>query len=255
MQEWAVILLIGMIVFSTFTIEGIAGFGSTVMALPFVIMLTGLEKAVPLLSSLNLLLALFLICRSWRNISFREYFYIVIHVGFGVAVGLFMMDHLPRKLLIGLLTFFTLFVGVRGVWKTLKNNAEALKRDKKPQKGLLSRIILFCGGIFQGAFGSGGPLVVMYAAGAIPEKTVFRATLPLLWFTTNSFMNLKWILAGNVWDKQLFFRFLWALPFIAAGMIFGDHLHWKVDQKKFTLLVYTLLIIVAVILGTNCIRS
>lgn len=251
MQEWVLILLIGLTVFSTFTIEGIAGFGSTVMALPFVIMLIGLEKAVPLLSSLNLLLAVFLICRSWRNIAFREYFYIVGHVGIGVVAGLFMMDLLPRKILIGLLTFFTLFVGIRGLWKTIRNKEEVIN-GKKQGKGIFSSLILFCGGIFQGAFGSGGPLVVMYAAKAIPEKTTFRATLPLLWFTTNSFMNVKWFLAGNVWDKQLFFRFLWALPFIAAGMIFGDYLHWKVNQKVFTLLLYFLLIIVAVILGINC---
>lgn len=250
MQEWVLILLIGLIVFSTFTIEGIAGFGSTVMALPFMIMLIGLEKAVPLLSSLNLLLAIYLISRSWRNISFREYIYIVIHAAPGVIAGLLMMDHLPRKILIGLLTFFTLFVGIRGLCKTIKNKEAAISRTK-PDKGLFSRVILFCGGIFQGAFGSGGPLVVMYAAKAIPEKTVFRATLPLLWFTTNSFMNVKWFLSGNVWDKQLFFRFLWALPFIAAGMIFGDYLHWKVNQKLFTLLLYTLLIIVAIILGIN----
>lgn len=251
MQEWLLILLIGMVVFSTFTVEGIAGFGSTVMALPFVIMLIGLEKAVPLLCSLNLLLALFLICRSWRKINFREYLFIVANVTAGVLVGLFLMDYLPNKIMIGLLTVFTLFVGLRGVWKTLKSN-ETAAVPKPGKKNFLSCLTLFSGGIFQGAFSSGGPLVVMYAAKAIPEKTTFRATLPLLWFTTNFIMNLKWIIAGNVWDRQLGMRFLWALPFICAGMIFGDYLHWKVDQKKFTLLVYTLLTLVAVILGVNC---
>lgn len=252
MNEWMIILLIGIVVFSTFTIEGIAGFGSTVMALPFVIMLIGLEKAVPLLASLNLLLAVFLICRSWKMISFREYLFIVTNVGAGVIIGLFMMDHLPQKILIGLLTLFTLFVGIRGVWRTVKNSNAQIDRQPR-EKGIFSRLILFAGGIFQGSFSSGGPLVVMYAAKAIPEKTVFRATLPLLWFTTNSIMNIKWLLTGNVWNRQLFVHFLCALPFIAAGMILGDYLHWKVDQKKFTLLVYSLLIAVAVILGLNCI--
>ena len=252
MPEWWLILLIGTVVFCTFTVEGIAGFGSTVMALPFVILLIGLKQAVPLLSSLNLLLALFLICRSRRNIVWREYLFIVLNVGAGVPVGLFMMDRLPQKILIGLLTFFTLAVGAGGIRKTLKDRPVAADRGHK--KNLLSCLILFCGGIFQGAFSSGGPLVVTYAAKAIPEKNTFRATLPLLWFTTNFIMNLKWIWAGNVWSRPLFLHFLWALPFIGAGMLLGDHLHRKVDQKKFTLLVYGLLIVVAVILGISVFR-
>lgn len=254
MQEWLLILLIGIVVFSTFTVEGITGFGSTIMALPFVIMLIGLDKAVPLLSSLNLLLALFLICRSWKHIAFREYLFIVLNVGAGVLVGLFMMDYLPQNILIGLLTIFTLFVGIRGVWKTRKEEP-SLTVPQLRKKDLFSHLILFGGGIFQGAFSSGGPLVVMYAAKAIPEKSTFRATLPLLWFSTNFIMNLKWLIDGDVWDKQLLIRFAWALPFICGGMLLGDSLHHKTDQKKFTLLVYSLLILVAVILGINCIAG
>ena len=249
MIDWTFILT-GMIVFFTFTVEGIAGFGSTIMALPFVIMLIGLNKAVPLLSSLNLLLALFLICRSWRNIDLKEYFFIVVNVSFGVLAGLFFADYLPQKILIFVLAFFTVFVGVRGLVLTLKkSNAEDI--EVKKSKSFADRLILFAGGIFQGAFSSGGPLVVMYAAENIREKTRFRATLPLLWFTTNSIMNIKFIAAGNVWDKMLLIRFCCALPFIGAGMLFGDYLHWKVEQKKFVLLVYVLLIIVAFILFGN----
>ena len=254
MLSWQIILLTGIIVFATFTIEGIAGFGSTVMALPFVVMLIGLDKAVPLLSSLNLLLAVFLICRSWRNIDFREYVYIVINVVFGVAAGLFMMDYLPQKILIALLVAFTFFVGLKGLCVTLKKRT-ANNGVQGSKKNFFSRMILFAGGVFQGAFSSGGPLVVMYAAKAIPEKNRFRATLPLLWFTTNSIMNIKWLLAGKVWDRQLFMQFLWALPFIAAGMLFGDYLHGKIEQKKFTMLVYSLLIAVSFILLYNLCRS
>ena len=54
MSEWEIVLIAGCIVLTTFTVEGIAGFGATVMALPFVTMLVGIDKAVPMLSSLNI---------------------------------------------------------------------------------------------------------------------------------------------------------------------------------------------------------
>ena len=68
MNEYCLILIAGVIVFTTFTVEDIAGFGATVLALPFVTMLIGVEKAVPMLSTLSVAAAFMmggnLICKS-----------------------------------------------------------------------------------------------------------------------------------------------------------------------------------------------
>lgn len=254
MNEWSIILIAGCVVFTTFTVEGIAGFGATVMALPFVAMLVGIDKAVPMLSSLGVLLSLFIVLRSWRDLDLKEYGYIVLHVGLGVPVGLFMMDHLPKTQLIALLVCFMFFVGIRGLL-TLFRNQDKSELPKPCKKNFLSRIILFLGGIIQGAFSSGGPIVVMYASKALTEKSKFRASLSSLWLTTNTIMVIKWTLSGKVWTPQLGKMILCALPFIVCGMIFGDYLHHKVDQRKFTILVYSVLIIAAIMLGGNLIRN
>ena len=251
MSEWEIVLIAGCIVLTTFTVEGIAGFGATVMALPFVTMLVGIDKAVPMLSSLSVILAIFIISRSWRNFVWKEYLFIVLHVGLGVPAGLFMMDYLPKNGLIAILVGFMFFVGIRGLLGALRKKEPAAVPAVK--KNFLSRIILFLGGIIQGAFSSGGPVVVMYASRALPEKSCFRATLTSLWLTTNTIMLTKWTLSGSVWTPQLGKMILCALPFVAGGMILGDFLHHKVDQKKFTLLVYTVLIIAGFMLGGNLI--
>ena len=118
MSEWEIVLIAGCIVLTTFTVEGIAGFGATVMALPFITMLVGIDKAVPMLSSLSVLLSLFIISRSWKNFVWKEYLFIVLHVGLGVPVGLFMMDHLPKAGLIGMTKSLALYgakCGIRSV--------------------------------------------------------------------------------------------------------------------------------------------
>lgn len=254
MDEWMIILIAGCVVFTTFTVEGIAGFGATVMALPFVSMLIGIDKAVPMLSSLGVLLSLFIVLRSWRDLDLKEYGFIVLHVGLGVPVGLFMMDFLPKEHLIGLLVCFMFFVGIKGLVTVLKNRKET-SPAAPCKKNFLSRAILFLGGIIQGAFSSGGPIVVMYASKALTEKSRFRAALSSLWLTTNTIMVTKWTLSGKVWTPQLGKLILCALPFIICGMIFGDFLHHKADQRKFTILVYSVLIIAAVMLGGNLIRN
>jgi uncharacterized membrane protein YfcA len=253
MSEWEIVLIAGCIVLTTFTVEGIAGFGATVMALPFITMLVGIDKAVPMLSSLSVLLSLFIISRSWKNFVWKEYLFIVLHVGLGVPVGLFMMDHLPKAGLIGILTGFMFFVGIRGLRGACRKKEAVPAEVPAAKKNFLSGIILFLGGIIQGAFSSGGPVVVMYASRALPEKSRFRATLTSLWLSTNTVMITKWTLSGTVWTPQLGKMILCALPFVAGGMILGDFLHHKVDQKKFTLLVYTVLIIAACMLGGNLI--
>ena len=250
MSEWLIVLIAGSVVFITFTVEGIAGFGSTVMALPFIAVLIGVDKAVPVLSSLSILLSLFIVLRSRRNLDWREYGFIVLHVGLGVPVGLFMMDTLPKEWLIALLVCFMFFVGIRGLL-SLRSSQSPVLSEVPGKKSFLSRIVLFTGGIIQGAFSSGGPVVVMYASKALKEKSEFRAVLRSLWLSTNTVMAVKWILSGTVWTPQMGRMILGMLPFIAAGMTLGDCLHNKVDQRKFTVLVYTVLILAGVMLGGN----
>lgn len=254
MNEWCLILIAGFIVFTTFTVEGIAGFGATVLALPFVTMLIGVEKAVPMLSSLSVLLSLFIVSRSWRNIDLREYGFILLHVGLGVPAGLLMMDHLPKEWLIGILVCFMFFTGIRGVVSVAAPEKQFGRADGN-NKSVLFRFILFVGGIIQGAFSSGGPVVVMYASRAIPEKSRFRAVLSTLWLTTNSVMITKWTISGKVWTPQMGKLILCTLPFIVTGMILGDYLHHRVEQRKFSIMVYSVLIAAAFMLGGKLIAE
>ena len=46
-----------------------------------------------------------------------------------------------------------------------------------------------------------------------------------------------------------------ALPFIGAGMLLGDFLHNKVNEKIFRIIVYVILLTSALILGTNTILN
>ena len=252
MDALTLFLLIGLIVFCTFTAEGISGFGSTVMALPFISMLIGVQKAVPMLSALSIILSLFIISRSWKSIDFREYLFIVLHVGCGVPIGLVLMDHLPKVYLLGFLIAFMFFAGIKGL---ISMRCKAGFQTVLPKKNFFDRAVLFCGGIIQGVFSSGGPLVIIYASKALPEKTAFRATLTSLWLTTNCIMVTKWSLVNKVWTPELLRIFAGSLPFIAGGMLLGNFLHNKVNQYYFKVLVYTVLLIAGMMLTCNLLKQ
>lgn len=257
MNEVARIILVGIIVLITHCLEGITGFGCTVLALPFIAMLLGLKTAVPVLVVLAWLLAGYIILRSWKKISWKEFLFIVIHVGLGLPLGIILFDCLPERVLKGILAVFMIFVGIHGFVRTHKSKEALLNghAPAPPKKTLLMRGVLFLGGIIHGAFGTGGPFVVIYASKALANKTLFRVTLCLLWFSLNTVMMLQWTFVNSaVWNQETGLGIAVSLPFLVAGMLLGDYLHHKVNEYYFKIVVYFVLFSSGLAMGYSVIR-
>ena len=254
METWLKTLLCGLTVLATHLIEGITGFGSTVLALPFLTPLVGIRNAIPMLCVLNCVMAAYLVCRSWRSISWREFGFIALWVASGLPVGLALYAFLPAHVLCAVLGAAMIVIGADGVRKCRKRSADPAA-PAGAKRSVLMRALLFCGGMIQGAFGSGGPFIVIYAAKALPEKSLFRVTLSLLWLVTNSARFAVWIVQGTVWDRETFALTLAALPFMVAGVLIGDFLHRRVDEFRFRIFVYLVLCVAgAVMLAVNLAR-
>lgn len=252
MDSWIILLLAGLTVFFTFTLEGISGFGSTVMALPFLSMLLGVEKTVPLLSALSIVLSLFILSCSWRSVNVKEYLFIVLHVGLGIPAGLILMDHLPQKSVLFFLIVFMFFSGIRGLLE-LRNSPQG--KSPECRKTVWDRVILWGGGLIQGMFSSGGPVIIIYAAKALCDKSSFRATLTLLWLTANTVIVTKLSLINGIWTPDFIKILLSSLPFITAGMLLGNKLHGKVNQHYFKILVYAVLLFAGCMLTFSLLRN
>ena len=251
MNEVTRIILLGLVVLITHCLEGITGFGCTVLALPFVVLLLGIKTAVPVLVVLAWILAAYIIIRSHPHIKWKEFLFIVIHVGIGLPIGIFMFDNFSPDTLKAILAVFMVFVGIHGFVKTRKSREELLNGTHAPvsKKTPLMRGILFLGGIIHGAFGSGGPFVVIYASKALANKTLFRVTLCLLWLTLNTIMIVKWTINGQVWTQHVGCYTALSLPFLIGGMLLGDYLHHKVNEYYFKLTVYFVLVSSGLIMG------
>jgi hypothetical protein len=112
-----------------------------------------------------------------------------------------------------------------------------------------SKALLAFGGVMHGAFGMGGPTVVLAMRHAVPEKDAFRATLFAFWAVLAVFamaprlQHFTWNpLAGLV---------LLALPIMAAGNWLGHKIAGRVSQRAFARVVATLLVISGIVTITN----
>ena len=245
-------ILSALVIFTTHTLEGITGFGSTVLALPFLNVTLGLRLTVQLLCILSWSMALYIILRSWKDILWKEFLFILLWAGLGVPVGMWILDYLPAGILCVILGIFMIFVGIRGVKSTCSSQQMP---SGKVKRTWLMKALLFTGGVIQGAFGSGGPFVVIYAARALPEKRVFRVTLSLLWLTTNGSRIIYWLGNGELFNAEMGNALLWSFPVMLAGVILGDYLHNKVSERNFKIGVYAVLVIAGAFMAvTNLLK-
>jgi uncharacterized membrane protein YfcA len=105
--------------------------------------------------------------------------------------------------------------------------------------------LLVIGGVVHGMFSTGGPLVVIYASRALPDKGQFRATLCLLWAVLNTVIIGVYLfecaltpsIAG---DTGLL------IPFVILGIIGGERIHHKVNEQIFSVIVFSMLLVTGV---------
>ena len=237
MNALFILLLFGVIVLITHFLDGITGFGSAVLALPFCTMLVGIKTAVPVLTALAIVLSAYVVIIDHKNVVWREYLKILGLVILGLPFGILLFSKLPERGLKLLLGIFMLIVATRGIYVSFRKTK---KNAKIP--GFLLNILLIVGGVIHGAFASGGPFVVIYATQNLPEKSNFRATLCMLWITLNSVILVQKFMAGAI-TFAVTQTFLVALPFLAAGMILGNYAHKRLKSDMFAKLIYIVLFV------------
>lgn len=229
-------LILGIIVLITHMLEGITGFGCTVLAMPFAIMLVGIKIAKPTLTILALFLSIYVIIIAYKDIVWKEFRRIALFVGLGLPVGIWGFNKLPQAILIRILAIFMIIISIRGLYI-----AFSTYKQSKPLNHWVLNLILFLGGCVHGAFTSGGPLITIYATEALPKKGNFRATLCMLWVTLNGIIVIQSGLNGAITPDVL--KLLgFTLPFLAVGAVLGNWAHHKIKDTFFTKIIFVVLL-------------
>lgn len=235
------IAALGVVVLLAHFLEGITGFGCTVIALPFCIALIGVKTAVPVLTILGWILALYIVIIDRKSIVVKEYFKILGFVILGLPVGIFLFAYLPEAPLKILLGVFMILVAVGGLYKSYSTKAAGFNFESRLGRSVMN-IMLMMGGVIHGAFSSGGPFIVTYATKKLSDKSAFRATLSAIWLTLNSIIITTNLVQGN-YGKEVFEILGYMVPFLLAGMVLGNIAHKRIDGGTFTKMVYGVLLV------------
>jgi uncharacterized membrane protein YfcA len=236
------VLLAGLVVFATHALEAITGFGCTVLALPFITALFGLKEGVMTLTILAWILALYIVITKRNSIEWRQFGVILAFVLAGLPIGMYLFRHVDPAPLKKVLAYFIILASSL---QLLAFAAPKLAGKRLPKP--IGFLLLFLGGIVHGLFSSGGPLVVLYASQALPDKGKFRATLCLLWATLNSIIIGSYIASKAIAPADAA-RTAWMLPFLALGIVAGEWAHKRVKPEAFKLIVFSMLLVTGIIM-------
>jgi uncharacterized membrane protein YfcA len=270
-----ILLLVGLVIFVTHTIEAVTGFGCTVLAFPFVIFLIkDLEQAKIILSILALALAVYFAVTKFNCIHWKQFGIIIFFAGLGMPIGMLVFKSLHAEILKKALGVFIVISAVIQLYKCftptitrsiqklvrritptfIKNNLPKFKKSSAPTSAVTSSIshffgyiFLFTGGIVHGVFAVGGPLVILYTAGKIPVKGQFRATMCLLWTILNTVLMFQ-LKKKKKLSLNVGLDLLILLPFLIAGIITGEAIHKKVNEMLFRKIVFISLFLVGIVM-------
>lgn len=237
------ILLSGLVVFITHTLEAVTGFGCSVLAMPFVTALLGIRMGVMVITVLAWILAFYFAVVKFRDIDWKQYGIITAFMLLGLPIGMYLFRRVDSSDLKMVLAIFILAVSAYQLVQLGRNIRT--KAPLKAKAALPYYLLLIAGGIIHGIFSSGGPLVVLYASRQLQDKGKFRATLCLLWTTLNTIIIATYFIEGS-FTTPIAKTTALLVPFVLVGIVAGEKIHNKVNERTFSLIVFGMLFLTAI---------
>ncbi|MGR5062406.1 sulfite exporter TauE/SafE family protein [Photobacterium sp. DNB22_13_2] len=234
------ILILGIILLSS-VIQSTFSFGGALVALPLLIYFFDVGNAAALMTLMSFTVSIFVLASSWRNIDFKSASRLIISSCIGIPIGIYFVASLDESIVKSTLAATIILFSTLNLLKIKKTNKVSEKS---------AHWFGFISGVFAGAYGMGGPPVILFASlvGWTPSK--FRTTIQAHVFATNIFAIASHQLVGN-YNMEVITAYLYCLPVVILSVFIGSWAHNKISPDKHKKIVNYLLFL----LGANLMLS
>ncbi len=205
-----------------------AGFGSALIAMAILVPLIGLSVAAPLVAIIALPLQLMIILRYRERLSFKALRTIVIALMIGTLIGISGISWIDEDIL---LTCLGLFILAYVVYTAFGKHQLVLGEQNR-----WSLLFGVASGVLNGAYNSGGPIIVVYykSRGHMPDE--FRVNVQSTFIVATFFVILIHLLHGNITGEVVSYygsSFIGMVIGFGSGMVVSRYImpvvfHWLV---------------------------
>ncbi|WP_425805519.1 sulfite exporter TauE/SafE family protein [Desulfitobacterium sp. Sab5] len=218
------------IVFVASTLQAATGFGFAIMATPFLLLLFDAHNAIQLNIILSLIISLIMVYNVRHEIDLKILSHLIKGGLIGVIPGLLVftfLDIRPLKILVSILI--------------LISTGLLIAKIKLKQSNLKELVTGMFSGSLTTSIGMPGPPLMIYFAGAEVDKATIRATT-LAYFIFVSLITflLQFIVYHS--SSILWKSTLWSIPFVILGILLGQWLYARLNQRFLQRIIYLLLL-------------
>lgn len=226
-------------VVAAYTVFGIAGFGTALVAGPILIHFMPLSRIIPMLVVLDFLAAFSNLLPSRQSVVRGELLRMVPCMAVGCSLGVAFLLNLRSDLLLLLMGLF--LVGYALYSLAVKVRPAGLSAWWSVPMGTV-------GGLFGALFGSGGFLYAIYLNARLADKQQARATQSALISCSTLVRVALFMIAGVYADPMLLAVAVCLLPGMLVGSWIGRHLTLRMSREAFVRVVTWLVLISGVTL-------
>ena len=225
------------IIFLAAIVRGYSGFGFSLLAITALSLIYKPAEIIPSIFLLEIAASIHLLPGLWRDIHWRSLIPLVIGTSIGTPIGLMFLTTIPAAPMQVALAIFV-FIVTTLLWK-----GYALK---SMPGNIASTSAGVAAGVANGAFGIGGPPVILFYFASPAGNIVGRATLVAYFLITDA-IGLVFLSRENLITPVSLLHTLTFLPALIAGVWLGARSFKTADPVFFRKCVLGILLVLAAV--------
>jgi uncharacterized membrane protein YfcA len=218
-------------------VRGYSGFGFSLLAVTALSLRLPPSQIVPSIFLMEIAASIHMLTAIWRDINWRAIATLLLGYVVAVPFGVWLLANVPAapmKVALGITVLGATALLARGVvLKTMPGRAATLST------GVAS-------GLLNGAFGTGGPPVVLFFFSSPAGVDISRASLVAYFLGTDA-LGLAFLAREGLVTVDSVLRFAVFLPALVVGVWLGSHSFRRADPQVFRRWVLRLLALLAIL--------
>jgi hypothetical protein len=244
-MSWPIIAYATLCIFLAAIVRGYSGFGFSLLAITALALALAPAEIVPSIFMLEIAASLHLLPGIWRDIHWRSIGPLILGCLVATPFGVHLLAQVPAppmKIALAIFVLATTALLVAGF---------ALKA--MPGR-LASTAVGGASGLFNGAFGIGGPPVILFYFSSPAGHAVSRASV-IAYFLAIDVIGLAFLAREGLVTWHAAWRAMIFLPALVAGVWLGARSFKSADPARFRRFVLTILAFLAVLTAMQAMAS
>jgi len=236
-SDWQVLALSSAAIFLAAIVRGFSGFGFSLLSITAIALILPVKQIVPSIFLLEIAASINLLPGIWREIHWGSLLWLMVGYVIGLPFGGYALAHAPEapaQIVLGVFVIGTAILMLRGF-----HLAQTPAAPASTATGVAS-------GVLNGAFGIGGPPVVLFYFSTPGAAAIGRASI-IFFFLFTDLLGIGYFATQGIVTTQSFVQAAVWLPALLVGVWLGAHGFRRLNEQVFRRWVLVILIALALV--------